>query len=154
MAKVNTLRANKLEIRKQYLAGVPVVKLAEKYNVTPTSLSTFISRHKLATTDDFMPPTYTEVMQQALDRMSRELAKTLPFKAYRFVADYRVDNDGVAGIVLIYDESRIGGLEMRRAISKLNAKQSMSIFILNEEQAKLFSDEFYQENKIDLTQEK
>ena len=138
MAKVDTLRANKLDIRKQYLAGVP------------TTMSTFISRHKLATMDDFMPPTYTEVMQQALDRMSQELAKTLPFKAYRFVTNYRADNDGVAGIVLIYDENEIGGLEMRRAISRLNAKQSMSVFILNEEQAKLFPNEFYQENKINL----
>lgn len=150
MVRGNKLRANKLDIRKQYLAGVPVVDIAKQYDVVPTTMSTFISRHKLALSDEFLPPTFTEVMQRSLDKLAREVAKEFPFKAYHYVAEYRADNDGVAGVLVVYNEDEVSGLEVRRAISKLNVKQSMSIFILNEQQAKLFPEQICEQNLIPL----
>ena len=150
MVRANKLRENKLDIRRQYLAGVPVVDIAKQYDVVPTTMSTFISRHKLALSDEFVPPTYTEVAQRSLNKLVCEVAKQFPFKAYRYVAEYRVDNAGVAGVLLVYNEDEVSGLEVRRAISKLNAKQSMSIFILTEKQAKLFPEQICEQNEINL----
>lgn len=150
MVRANKLRENKLDIRRQYLAGVPVVEIAKRYGVVPTTLSTFISRNKLSLSGDFEPPTFTEIMQRSLNKLACEVAKQFPFKAYQYVAEYRVDNDGVAGVLLVYNEDEVSGLELRRAISKLNVKQSVSIFILTEKQAKLFPEQVCEQNEINL----